>query len=157
MVEDLNILVEYCQNYFLSKDLKQYRPHRRPITNYDNTKPLSKEFKRKKRLVVRDWFFYVVWYVRLKRILTHMYSTDVLEHELQNQLSQSSNFAKLLQILEDPKANIRDLTKEMSPDKKVKDIEPNVIILKLQKAFSIRMEDVQLNVYSQPLYEAPHP
>lgn len=31
MVEDCNLLCVMFQNYFLSKDLKQYRPHRRPI------------------------------------------------------------------------------------------------------------------------------
>ena len=32
ITEDLNNVFEFCQNYYLSKDLKQYRPHRRPMT-----------------------------------------------------------------------------------------------------------------------------
>ena len=27
-------------------------------------------FKRKKRLIVRDWFYYVIWYIRIKRGFT---------------------------------------------------------------------------------------
>lgn len=35
-------------------------------------KELSTEsFRRKRRNIVRDWLYYVVWYVRLKRILEH--------------------------------------------------------------------------------------
>lgn len=71
---------EYVDNYYIAQDLKQYRPQRRPITknSFDEfTKmPTKKElnsesFKRKRRNVVRDWLYYVVWYVRLKRILEH--------------------------------------------------------------------------------------
>lgn len=29
----------------------------------------SEKFKRKRRNAVRDWLYYVVWYVRLKKIL----------------------------------------------------------------------------------------
>jgi hypothetical protein len=32
----------------------------------------------------RDWFFYAVWFVRLKRILKNMYSTELLEQELES-------------------------------------------------------------------------
>jgi len=31
MIEDVSQLLVMFQNYFLSKDLKQYRPHRKPI------------------------------------------------------------------------------------------------------------------------------
>lgn len=29
--------------------------------------------KRKRKLIVRDWFFFVVWYIRLRRILNSFY------------------------------------------------------------------------------------
>ena len=32
--------------------------------------------RRKRKLIVRDWFFFVVWYVRLKRIITDFYKQD---------------------------------------------------------------------------------
>lgn len=53
MVEDMNNLVELCQNYFLSKDLKQYRPHRRPITNAPKNLINNPVFQRKRKLIVR--------------------------------------------------------------------------------------------------------
>jgi len=50
-------MVELFQNFFLSKDLKQYRPHRRPIVLTEDEKKLSivksERFKRKRKLIVR--------------------------------------------------------------------------------------------------------
>ena len=65
---------EYIENYYIAQDLKQYRPQRKPITVLQlksvSKKVLKSEsFKRKRRNVVRDWLYYIVWYVRLKRIL----------------------------------------------------------------------------------------
>ena len=53
MIEDMNILVEFCQTYFLSKDLKQYRPHRRPLTNVPAHLKNDPVIKRKRKLIVR--------------------------------------------------------------------------------------------------------
>ena len=74
LVTTLHALNEYIENYYIAQDLKQYRPQRRPITP-SQVKSVSKKvlksesFKRKRRNVVRDWLYYIVWYVRLKRIL----------------------------------------------------------------------------------------
>jgi hypothetical protein len=39
--------------------------------------------RHKRRLIVRDWFFYVVWYIRLKKIVKELdCSTNLLEGEL---------------------------------------------------------------------------
>ena len=54
--------------------------------------------KRKRKLIVRDWFFYVVWYVRLKRILQNMYSSEMM----QNELESNKKYAEILKILENP-------------------------------------------------------
>lgn len=40
--------------------------------------------KRKRRLIVRDWFFYAVWYVRLRRLLKNLYSKSLLENKIQD-------------------------------------------------------------------------
>ena len=32
--------------------------------------------RRKRKLIVRDWFFFVVWYIRLRRIITEFYKHD---------------------------------------------------------------------------------
>jgi hypothetical protein len=39
--------------------------------------------KRKRKLIVRDWFFYVVWYIRLKKLLVNFYSEQLIEQEIE--------------------------------------------------------------------------
>jgi len=46
----------------------------------------------------RDWFFYVVWYVRLKKILKNLYSTELLQNELEG----NSKYSEILKILDNP-------------------------------------------------------
>jgi hypothetical protein len=87
----------------LITELQKYRPHRRPIVTKQKN-PLSSQrnqqvnnlfskkkrneaetarLQRKKKLVVRDWFFYVVWFVRLRKIIEDSdYSEALLEGNL---------------------------------------------------------------------------
>ena len=39
-----------------------------------NEQDLDDHVKRKRKLLVRDWFFYVVWYIRLRKLLVNFYS-----------------------------------------------------------------------------------
>jgi hypothetical protein len=45
----------------------------------DNDGELEEHVKRKRRLLVRDWFFFVVWYVRLRKLLVNFYSEQLIE------------------------------------------------------------------------------
>jgi long-subunit acyl-CoA synthetase (AMP-forming) len=64
----------YLDNYYIALDLKQYRPQRRPIVpsmleGVSKKIIKSEKFMRKRKNIVRDWMYYIVWYVRLKKIL----------------------------------------------------------------------------------------
>ncbi len=43
----------------------------------------QEQVKRKRKLIVRDWFFYVVWYVRLRKLLSNFYSEELMEKEIE--------------------------------------------------------------------------
>ena len=81
MIEALKACNEYLENYYIAQDLKQYRPQRKPFTaslvSQLGTRVVNSEtFKRKRRNVVRDWLYFIVWYVRLRKILDeHKQST----------------------------------------------------------------------------------
>ena len=78
ILNDLQHFIERIQTSYLLRDLKQYRPHRRPITEIPEEIPSIKfgTLSRKRKLIVRDWFFFVVWYNRLRRIIKDFYSKD---------------------------------------------------------------------------------
>ena len=74
--DDLNNFIDQSKAYYLLKDLKQYRPHRKPIPTSDIPEIAllkNKVLCHKRRLLVRDWFFFVVWSIRLKKILRSVY------------------------------------------------------------------------------------
>ena len=110
ILEDINMITEFWKNFFINKDLKQYRPHRRPITRAPEHLANDPAFIRKRKLIVRDWFFYVVWYVRLRKIMKNYYSTEVLQQELET----NSKYADILKVLENPNASIKDLKDKLT-------------------------------------------
>eukprot|EP00347_Sterkiella_histriomuscorum_P010120 403377528 len=96
MVDDMNNLVELCQNYYLSKDLKQYRPHRRPITNYPSHFKNNPNFMRKKKLIVRQLIQMPLKCLQGLVLLCSM--VQLLQHELE----ANSKYSEILKILENP-------------------------------------------------------
>ena len=73
ILNDMQHFVDRMQSQWLIKDLKQYRPHRRPLTDIPKHLEHKPSVRRKRKLIVRDWFFFVVWYVRLRKIITDFY------------------------------------------------------------------------------------
>ena len=72
----MNCFIQVAKTYYLLKDLKQYRPHRKPIPASEIKEPAllkNRVVCHKRRLLVRDWFFFVVWSIRLKKILLTVY------------------------------------------------------------------------------------
>lgn len=96
VVEDLLSFAKRCQTYYLIRDLKQYRPHRKPITDSQIPHKFIKNkiLKHKRRLVVRDWFFYILWSIRLKNIMKNINSKPVLD----SYLLFDPKYAKLLKM-----------------------------------------------------------
>jgi hypothetical protein len=82
LLATLQLVNDYIDNYYIAQDLKQYRPQRKPITasmvqGFSKKVLKAESFKRKRRNVVRDWLYFIVWYVRLKRILDQHKSTSL--------------------------------------------------------------------------------
>jgi len=65
IIHDVTSLTELLQTIMISKDLKGYRPYRKPeIRECRNNQKIN----RKKRLLTRDWLFFVIWSLRIKRL-----------------------------------------------------------------------------------------
>jgi hypothetical protein len=91
-VENLNNLQHFMADYALIQDLKQYRPQRKPITiSRHNNSPALKV---KRRMIVRDWFFFVIWYIRLKKLMRNFYDEKLLDNEVK---TNSKKYSKLIE------------------------------------------------------------
>ena len=82
ILSDMKHLSDRFFAHYLLRDLKQYRPHRKPLTEVPKHLEKRLTLRKKRRLIVRDWFFFVVWYVRLRKILKGMYQKDVMNKYL---------------------------------------------------------------------------
>ena len=90
-VANLNRLIEYQENFKLAYDLKMYRPQRRPCSESmlapkyqgKDVQELPEAIRRKRKLLVRDWFYYVVWYVRLRKLVRNFHSEQLLRSRLE--------------------------------------------------------------------------
>lgn len=67
---------QYLENYLIIRTLKKYRPQRKPLVASEMPAQfrvpgarLPESLKRKKRMLVRDWFQYAVWFVRLRNVV----------------------------------------------------------------------------------------
>jgi hypothetical protein len=129
------------------KDLKQYRPNRRPMTSVPEKYAQRHLIKRKRKLLVRDWFFFVVWYIRLKKILKGVYQKETMN----NFLMFNPRYKQLLEaFVKNPdisKKDMKDLVnfEEVKRDK----------LLEVK----VRVESVCLNIHRDqssnmyPLFE----
>lgn len=95
---------EFCSNYQLSFELKGYRPARKVIAKKYNQP--SEILILKKKLLVRDWFFYIVWYVRLRKAINELKQKGLYKdldrtelHEFFGELHKNSQFTIRLQDL----------------------------------------------------------
>lgn len=80
ILENIKMLREYASNFLIVHDLKNYRPKQRPIATLEaiakSEALLGREKSRRKRLlIVRDWFFFAVWANRIK-VLIKKYSNE---------------------------------------------------------------------------------
>ena len=94
IVEDMYNFKEYASNLLTIREVRNYRPLQRPITI--EPKPTdSSKLKRKRLLIVRDWFFYVIWSTRLKEAA---HAICERENKLSNdQLKFKKLFRKLVE------------------------------------------------------------
>ena len=68
-----------------------YRPQRRPYSQSmlspkykgKDVQELPESIRRKRKLIVRDWFYYVIWYVRLRKLVRNFYSEQILKQRLE--------------------------------------------------------------------------
>ena len=101
------------QTYYISADLKQYRPQRKPLTGIPDSIKDHPNIKHKRKMIVRDWFYFIIWYVRLKKLLRNIYSENLLEKELKT----NPDYHNVNKILENPNLSMSDLKKMLKKPK----------------------------------------
>ena len=100
ILADLRQFMEYFQFQMMLPYLQRYKPRRRPLTIKLGSKDPA--VKRVRRQIIKDWFSYVVWSNRLKRVLANDVWPELLEEEIDN---NRVRYEKALERLRNPRDN----------------------------------------------------
>lgn len=98
---------------------------------------------------MRDWFFYVVWYNRLKKLIQNLYDTELLQQELEG----NSKYSKILGLIEKEDSTISDLKQEFGKIQKQEEQSRSVSAA----TYEVVCPQVSLNIYSRCMLDSPHP
>lgn len=72
LLKHLASLIETMRGYYLVKPIQDFKPMRKPYNSQDsNVINLSskKEFLFKRKMIARDWLYYIVWFKRFKKAI----------------------------------------------------------------------------------------
>ena len=97
---DVRQVMEYFQFQMMLPYLQKYKPRRRPLTIKVGSRDPS--IRRVRRQIIKDWFSYIVWSNRLKRVLANDVWPEFLEEEIEN---NRVKYEKALERLRNPRDN----------------------------------------------------
>lgn len=100
LLNDMRNFMEYMQYQNMIPHLKRYLPRRRPLTRYLHSS--NPGIKRVRRQIVKDWFSYIIWANRLKKVLNNNICPEFFEEEIE---IHKNKYDKAFARLRNPKDN----------------------------------------------------
>ena len=144
-LNDLHHFIERMQSTYLIRDLKQYRPHRRPLTDIPTKIANRPTLKRKRKLIVRDWFFFVVWYIRLRKIISSFYQKSDASTAY---LLFDPKYKHLIHQVIDREITLDDMLSEMKAN-----VDKQKPIWPFKNEINVRVPSAELKIYKEQLFE----
>lgn len=150
-LSDLISSMEYVDNVKIAEDLQQFRPTRRPITT--RRKNESERYKKKRFMIVRDWFFYGLWAIRLKKAMKKSKKPKKKDNNKLNELEKL--YDKINDEVKDTnkRKNLSDFMKNMKSRIDAEVAKKEEKLIELQKKImgvkvTARYQEFTLKVYS---------
>ena len=132
IIEDICAFIEYAKKLKIMKSIKNYKPTQRPIVGNLKVKNLA-EFNRKRKLIVRDWLFFVVWAKRIEQAIEINSKNDKEINSEQNEIEEL--YKKLLRKKKELKvSNKWDNTN-------INELENTLKFLKIRMGNSAKVEE----------------
>ena len=131
--------MEIVRSYFIIESIQNFKPMRKPyekstilVNQYSN----SAKFKYKRKMVVRDWFYYFIWYTRFKKVIYG----DFFKNPMQEEFSKYFNICCFNQF-DKENSQLSDVP-ELQPTE-FEDLNPENITLNVQ--MDILFKGINLN------------
>jgi hypothetical protein len=74
LMKRYNDIRDYVENFLIYYDLSKYRPKIRPVTG--RGREVVQSLKKKRTRVVRDWFFYIIWSIRIRKSIKKLFAEE---------------------------------------------------------------------------------
>ena len=157
----LSSFEEFVKSFYVNDMAQDFKPMRKP---YIKTSELVIKYNkdetilRKRRLVVRDWFFYMIWFNRIKKAMYGLYYKNMIQEEFSRFYNMSymaaNNTESDLNNAQIEEKNLNDsieLKKGLKKKKEVKtDLNPDNIIMTVEHETLIK--GLNLNLYNDKDY-----
>jgi len=126
VLRDLQNMIEFVENYYILHELQVFKPISNVITqrnsyDYRNKRSYSRTSKRN---IIRQWFQYVIWSNRIKKVLQDKPCIELIDLEI---ISRKDHYSSMLNKI---RAN-RESFFKLDPRALLKDEEAEKKILKI--------------------------
>jgi len=84
LIKKFSNLLDTLKSYYIIDSIQNFKPMRKPYVKSSllvNKYTKSSKLQYKKKMVVRDWFYYFMWYTRFKKIVYGTYFKNPLQEE----------------------------------------------------------------------------
>jgi hypothetical protein len=84
-VKKLICFEEFFKSFYVNDMIQYFKPMRKPYEkNCEIIRKFSKDAKilLKRRFIVRDWFYYMIWFTRVKKAVYGSYFKSIIHEEL---------------------------------------------------------------------------
>ena len=151
LIKKFSNLIDILRSYYIIDSIQNFKPLRKPYekTSLVNKFKKSSKFRFKRKMVIRDWFYYFIWYTRFKKIIYGTHFKNNLQEEFskyfniccypQVQESQEKESDNNSEIFLEPSTNVA------SPE--VVDLNPENIMLSVN--FDFLIKSLNLNFSSE--------
>lgn len=131
VLRDLQNLIEFIENYYILHELQIFKPICNVITpsnnfDYKNKKPYSRENRRN---IIRQWFQYVVWANRIKKVLQDKPWIELIDLEI---ITRKAHYSDVLSRIRNSRESFekldpRSLLEDKSAEKRILKIAHSVL------------------------------
>lgn len=123
VLKDIQNMVEFVENFYILHELQVFRPICNVITSRSKYQYRNKSIftREKRRNIVRQWFQYVVWANKIKKVLLDRPSIELIDLEIVSKKSYYSDILSKLRSSKDYFSNVdsRTLLEEKDAESRI--------------------------------------
>ena len=157
---------EFVRSFYINELIQYFKPMRKPyLKTSDLVKKYSKDSRilRKRRLVVRDWFYFMIWYTRIKKAVYGSYFKNAIQEEfskfyniglsnnsednpLDNAHNNLNNVNDSMNLKREKKTKVKETATNLNPDNIILTLDIETLIKGLNLQLHSEKDNLNLKI-----------